>query len=68
VFLSNTGNPMAKTLCKIKKLLKEDPVSYIQHVKKPKYVCRSCGRVANKSSLLCKPLKMKDFEKSANTA
>ena len=56
---------MAKTLCKIKKLLKEDPSQYIAHVKKPKFVCRSCGRVANKNSLLCKPMKIKDFEKSA---
>ena len=57
---------MAKTLCKIKKLLKDDLGTYIQHVKKPKYVCRSCGRVANKSDLLCKPLKMKDIEKSVS--
>ncbi len=58
------GNSMAKTLCKIKKLLKEDPTTYIKHVKKPKFVCRSCGRVANKKGLLCAPLKIKSFEKS----
>jgi len=57
---------MAKTLCKIKKLLKDDPAQYIQHVRKPKFVCKSCGRVANQKGLLCKPLKMKDFEKSAS--
>ena len=62
--LSNHGKAMAKTLCKIKKLLKEDPVTYVQHVKKPKFVCRTCGRVANKKGLLCAPLKIKSFEKS----
>jgi hypothetical protein len=56
---------MAKTLCKIKKLLKEDPATYVQHVHKPKFVCRSCGRVANSKGLLCAPLKIKDFKKSA---
>ncbi len=56
---------MAKTLCKIKKLLKEDPATYVQHVHKPKFVCRSCGRVANSKGLLCTPLKIKDFKKSA---
>ena len=59
------GNPVAKTLCKIKKLLKEDPAKYIKHVKKPKFVCRSCGRVANKRGLLCSPLKISSFEESA---
>jgi len=58
------GKSMAKTLCKIKKLLKEDPATYIEHVKKPKFVCRSCGRVANKKGLLCTPLKIKSFETS----
>ena len=56
---------MAKTLCKIKKLLKDDPATYIEHVRKPKYVCRSCGRVANQKGLLCKPLKIKDFDKAS---
>lgn len=55
---------MAKTLCKIKKLLKDDPAEYVQHVRKPKFVC-TCGRVANEKGLLCKPLRIKDFEKSA---
>jgi len=55
---------MAKTLCKIKKLLKEDPSSYVGFVQKPKFVCRSCGRVANQKGLVCKPLKIKDFEKA----
>lgn len=57
---------MAKTLCKIKKLLKEDPSQYIEHVRKPKFICRSCGRVANQKSLLCKPLKIKDFDKTTS--
>ena len=48
-----------KTLCKIKKLLKQDLDTYVEHVKKPKFVCKSCGRVANKKGLLCSPIKIK---------
>ena len=50
---------MAKTLCKIKKLMKQDLDTYVEHVKKPKFVCKSCGRVANKKGLLCSPIKIK---------
>ena len=50
---------MAKQqLYKIKKLLKTDVVAYIEHVEKPRFVCASCGRVANRKSLLCEPLKI----------
>ena len=52
-------NMSSKTLCKIKKLLKKDLDVYVKHVNKPKYVCKSCGRVANEKSLLCKAVKIK---------
>lgn len=50
---------MAQTLCKLKKLLKNDLNDYIVHVGNPKFVCKSCGRVANKKNLICKPKKIK---------
>jgi len=50
---------MSKTLCEIKKLLKHDMKAYVAHVKKPKYVCQSCGRVADKKSFLCVPVNIK---------
>jgi hypothetical protein len=52
---------MAKSLCKLvgKKILKEDPASYIDLVSKPRFVCLNCGRVANSKKNLCKPENMK---------
>lgn len=48
---------MAKSLCKLvgKKILKKDPVGYIELVSKPRFVCLNCGRVANSKNNLCKP-------------
>lgn len=48
-----------KTLCKIKKLLRKDLDEFVKHVRDPKFVCKSCGRVANQKGLLCKPVKIK---------
>ncbi len=56
---------MAKQqLCKNKKLLKTDMAAYIAHVEKPKFVCASCGRVANRKGLLCEPLKITRFKQN----
>ncbi len=52
---------MSQTLCKIKKLLKKDLKVYVKHVNDPRYVCKSCGRVANEKNLLCKPVKIKSL-------
>lgn len=51
---------MAKTLCKRVKedYLKENLKEYIKMVKEPKYICKKCGRVAEKEETLCKPKKM----------
>jgi len=49
---------MAKTLCKLKKTLHDDWPEYRKLVGKPKVVCRSCGRLANKKKLVCKPEKL----------
>ena len=51
---------MAKTLCKLVKddYLKENLKEYIKMVKEPKYICKKCGRVAEKEGMLCKPKKM----------
>ncbi len=39
---------MAKTLCELKKLPKENPALFIPLVNKPRFLCAKCGRVANK--------------------
>lgn len=47
-----------KTLCDLKKRLKDDLQMYVQLVNQPTHVCKKCGRVANDKKLLCKPLKI----------
>ncbi len=59
---------MPKSLCKIKKLLKTDLDLYVEHVREPRYVCRSCGRVANKKKLLCEPVKLEALDTAAYSA
>jgi hypothetical protein len=47
-------------MCKLrKKVLKDDPASYISLVEDPHFLCRKCGRVANNRKNLCKPLKLR---------
>ncbi|MEM7453870.1 MAG: hypothetical protein AAF456_05885 [Planctomycetota bacterium] len=55
---------MAKTLCKIKKLLKKDLNKYVKHVQAPEFVCEKCGRVANRKGLLCAPVRMSKLVES----
>ncbi len=50
---------MSKKLCEIKQLLKKDLGEYAKLVRDPKFICKSCGRVANKKALLCDPVKLK---------
>jgi hypothetical protein len=49
---------MAKTMCKLTKDLPDNLDKIIEVVSKPENVCKKCGRVANKESLLCKPHKL----------
>ena len=37
-----------------------DVKMYSKLVKEPKYLCKQCGRVANKAKNLCKPIKLQD--------
>ena len=51
---------MGKELCKIQELLiRKNPDEYAELVNKPKYLCKRCGRVANKKKSLCKPVRLK---------
>ncbi len=49
---------MSKTLCDLKKQLKCDFESYTLLVCNPRFVCRKCGRAANKKKYLCEPEKI----------
>lgn len=53
---------MSKKMCKLVKedYLEDHLTEYIDIVKKPKYVCKKCGRVADEEDRLCKPKKLKD--------
>ena len=53
---------MGKTLCKLVKddYLDKHMDEYIEMIDKPKYVCKKCGRSANKEDVLCKAQKIKD--------
>lgn len=53
-------NYMSK-LCKLVKddYLKDNIDHYMEMVKKPIYICKKCGRVANDEDKLCKAKKIK---------
>jgi hypothetical protein len=46
-----------KKLCKLCKndCLKNGLKDYIKLVNEPSYICKKCGRAANKSKSLCRP-------------
>jgi hypothetical protein len=46
---------MSQELCKLKQELKKDFESYVLLVNDPRFVCRHCGRAANKKKNLCEP-------------
>lgn len=47
-----------KTLCKWKKSERQqDMAKLIWIVRKPRFICESCGRVARKKRWLCSPVK-----------
>ena len=50
---------MGKSLCELKKSLKQDFGTFVSLVNDPTHVCRKCGRVANSKKLVCKPVKLK---------
>jgi hypothetical protein len=49
-----------RTLCKLEEegFIKDSLDDYIKLVRKGKFVCRRCGRVARKKRNLCKPEKL----------
>ncbi len=50
---------MARTLCDWKKRdLEKHPERLLELVRDPRYYCRKCARVANRSKVLCKPRKL----------
>jgi hypothetical protein len=51
---------VGKELCDLSdKLLPDEFKAYAKLVKKPRYICRKCGRAARKKKNLCKPQKIK---------
>ena len=51
-------NSMPKSLCELKKLLKKDMRRYIDHIDAPRFVCKTCGRVANEKRMVCDPKRL----------
>ncbi len=49
---------MSKTLCELKKELRRDFDSYVLLICRPRFVCKDCGRAANKKKYLCNPVKI----------
>ena len=50
---------MTRTLCKWKKArIEDDFEAYKELVRKPKFICRKCGRAAADKKSLCKPAKL----------
>lgn len=49
-----------RTLCKLEEagFIKDSLADYIKLVRKGKFVCQRCGRVARKKRNLCKPEKL----------
>ena len=49
-----------KKMCKIgkKEIIKEHIEEFKKVVKNPAFLCRKCGRVADKEERLCKPLEI----------
>lgn len=49
-----------KKLCKLVKdnVLDKNMDKYLSKIDNPEYVCKSCGRVANKKNILCKSYKI----------
>ncbi len=49
-----------KKLCKwYDKALDKEIKTYWKMVKSPKFLCKKCGRAANKKDNLCKPISVK---------
>lgn len=49
-------------LCKFNHAeIQASPKKYYKLVKKPRYLCLKCGRLARKDKYLCKPIDIKDI-------
>jgi hypothetical protein len=58
--MSEKNKAIKGPMCKLrKKVLQDDPESYIKLLKEPHFLCKKCGRVANNKKNICKPLKLR---------
>ena len=50
------------TMCrKKKKYLDKDKEKYVEYLSTPQYMCGNCGRLANSSKNLCKPIALENY-------
>jgi hypothetical protein len=53
---------MSKRMCKLvkKEIHVDDLAGYLNYALPPRFVCKKCGRVANKKDYVCKPQRIKE--------
>jgi len=49
-------------MCDAKKKVEENLTALAKVVDAPRYICKKCARVANRSDLLCKPMTLPQAE------
>jgi len=57
------------TMCSLsKKYLDKDKEKYVEYLSNPQYMCGNCGRLANSSKKLCKPISLESYLDNKNNS
>ena len=55
------------TMCSLsKKYLENEKKKYVEYLSNPKFMCGNCGRLANNSKNLCKPISLESYLDNKN--